>query len=91
MTPTSTPVFPPGRYGHRREPRRRPRWLVAVLLVPVVAVGLWIAYTLFDRYGQPTFNPSTPTATELHDTSVTVRFTVHKAAGRDRDLPDPGP
>jgi hypothetical protein len=80
VTPTSAPVFPPGRYGHRREPRRRRVWLIAVLLVPVVLAGLWIAFTLFGKYGQPTFSPSAAVAVDATDTSVTARFTVHKDA-----------
>jgi hypothetical protein len=80
VTPTSAPVFPPGRYGRRREPRRSRRLLVTALLVPVVLAALLITYTLYGRYGQPTFNPSAATATDLRDDSVTVVFTVHKAA-----------
>ncbi len=81
MTPTATPVFPPGRYGHRREPGRRRRAVVAVLLVPVVVAALWITYTLWDKYGHPTFSPSAARAVNVTDTSVTVEFTVHKPAG----------
>lgn len=79
MTPTSAPVFPAGRYGHRREPGGRRRWLVLVLLVPVVLAALWITYTLYDKYGHPTFSPSAATVVEVTDTSATVQFTVHKA------------
>ncbi len=82
MTPTSAPVFPAGRYGHRREPAGRRRWLIPVLLVPVVLAALWITFTLWDKYGHPTFSPSTPSAVDVTDTSVTVRFTVTKDAGQ---------
>jgi len=82
VTPTAPPVFPPGRYGRRREPGRRRHPLIVVLLIPVVVVGLWIAWTLYDKYGSPTFNPSSATAVDVTDTSVTVRFSVHKPAGQ---------
>jgi Domain of unknown function (DUF4307) len=78
VTPTSTPVFPPGRYGRRREPGGRRRYLALVLVIPVVLVGLWIAYTLYDKYGRPTFAPSSATVVQVTDSSATVRFTVHK-------------
>ena len=82
MTPSAPPVFPPGRYGHRREPGRRRRPLVVVLLIPVVLAGLWIAWTLYGKYGSPTFSPSAATAQAVTDSSVTVRFTVHKTAAQ---------
>jgi hypothetical protein len=93
VTQAATPVFPPGRYGHRREPGRRRPWTVLLLLVPVVVLGLWISFTLYEKYGNPTFHPSAATAVDVTDTSVTVRFTVHKGRaetgacrvrGRDR-------
>jgi hypothetical protein len=78
VTPTSTPVFPPGRYGRRREPGGRRRYLALVLVIPVALVGLWIAYTLYDKYGHPTFAPSSATVAQVTDSSATVTFTVHK-------------
>jgi Domain of unknown function (DUF4307) len=47
-------------------------------VIPVVLVGLWIAYTLYDKYGHPTFSPSAATVVQVTDSSTTVRFTVHK-------------
>jgi len=56
--------------------------VVVVLLIPVILAGLWVAWTLYDKYGSPTFSPSAPAAVDLRDSSVTVRFTVHKPAAQ---------
>ena len=51
MTPGTSPVavFPPGRYGRRRDPAhlRRRRWLTFALATLVAAAGLAIAVKLY--------------------------------------------
>jgi hypothetical protein len=80
VTPAPTPVFPPGRYGRRREPAGPRRWLAIPVLAIVLLAAVWVAWTLYQRYGRPTFNPSPATVVEVTDATVTVRFTVHKSA-----------
>jgi Domain of unknown function (DUF4307) len=71
------PVFPPGRYGRRREPRRAWRWLPAVLVGLLLVGALALVGRLYGRYGNPTYQPSV-TVEQITDSSVTVRLTVAK-------------
>ncbi len=80
VTPEA-PVFPAGRYGHRREPGRRSRVVPAILLVVVVIAGLYLAVHLYRQYGDAAYQPSVPSVTSSGDTSVTMEFTVHKSGG----------
>ncbi|MFY1685130.1 DUF4307 domain-containing protein [Micromonospora sp. WMMD730] len=79
--PSAAPVFPPGRYGRRREPeRRRPllRWVLAAVLI----AGLVLASTqLYQRYGDPEYKPEVITYTDVDDTGVRVDFRVTVPAG----------
>jgi hypothetical protein len=75
-TPTGTPVFPPGRYGRRRAPRRaRPR-LVAVLVAAALLVGAVAVLPLYRKYGDPTYDAQVITYTGITDRSVDVTFRV---------------
>lgn len=80
-TGSGAPVFPPGRYGHRREPRRRRPWLVALLLVLVVAAGAVLALRLYRQYGDPTYDAQVVRYTDITDTQVVVEFRVTVPAG----------
>jgi hypothetical protein len=80
-TRATTPVFPPGRYGHRREPAGRRRVLPIVLAVLVLAGSALLTVRLYDRYGDPDYQSrivgwSTDSATRL-----TVVFTVRIPQG----------
>ncbi len=75
-THATAPVFPPGRYGHRRERRRARRWLTATLVGVVVLVGLGLAWRLYRQYGDPTYAAEVTRVTQLSDTGVTVEFRV---------------
>lgn len=80
MTTTTAPVFPPGRYGRRREPRRRRRVLAYLLLLPVLAAGLWLAVKLYDQYGDSSnYEPVVTGFTVVSDQRVDVQFEVGKA------------
>ncbi|HEX6498031.1 MAG TPA: DUF4307 domain-containing protein [Micromonosporaceae bacterium] len=79
--PPNAPVFPPGRYGRRREPRRAPRWLVALLVAVVVAAGLAVSYGLYVKYGSDPFTGQVTRYSEVADDHVTVEFQVHRPAG----------
>jgi len=74
--------FPPGRYGRRRAPGRiRRRWLTAVLLILVIAMGLAIAVKLYRQYGEAPYQVRMISVTNLTDTGVTVTFEVAHPAG----------
>jgi hypothetical protein len=76
------PTFPPGRYGHRREPPRRRRWPVVITATIVVVAALAISVKLFQQYGQPEFDPQVRRYFDITDTSITVEFEVHKPAAK---------
>jgi hypothetical protein len=76
------PVFPPGRYGHRRDPgRSRRRWLPALALVLLVLAALAIGARLYGQYGNPPYRAQLTGMEQITDSSVTVAFTVRKRDG----------
>ncbi|MFY1673098.1 DUF4307 domain-containing protein [Plantactinospora sp. WMMB334] len=81
-TPVPTaPVFPPGRYGRRRAPRRRRPWVSALLAVALVAALGAVSYRLYRQYGDPNYDAQVITYTEITDTQVVVDFRVTVPAG----------
>jgi Domain of unknown function (DUF4307) len=76
----SAPIFPAGRYGKRREPRRTPRSRVLLLTVVGALVGLLLAVVLYQRYGAPEYQPQVVNF-QTADDHVTMRFQVHKPSG----------
>lgn len=83
MTTATAPVFPPGRYGRRREPRRGRRWLAYLLLAPVLAAGLWLTMKLYDQYADSTnFEPIVTGFTVVSDQRVEIRYEVGKSDRR---------
>ncbi len=80
-TPAGAPVFPPGRYGRRRERRRRRPWLTAVLVAAVVVAGVVIAYQQYRLYGDPAYDAQVIRYTGITDTQVVVDFRVNVPVG----------
>ena len=81
-TSSTGPMFPPGRYGHRREPAPRRRWMIAIVAVVVTAVALGISIKLFQQYGQPEYAPQVRRYFEVTDTGISVEFDVRKPADK---------
>lgn len=85
MTETNATVaFPPGRYGRRRDPRRRRRyrWLPAALLVVVIIAGTVTAYQLNRQYGAARpYHPTVERFYDITDEQVVVEFTVRVPDG----------
>jgi hypothetical protein len=75
-------VFPPGRYGRRRAPRRHGRLVGAVFLVAIVAATLTLAVTLYGRYGDPAYDPTVLRFSEITDSQVVITFRVSAPEGR---------
>ncbi|WP_433080546.1 DUF4307 domain-containing protein [Dactylosporangium sp. CA-052675] len=74
----ATVKYPPGRYGRRREPQPRRRWLVFALAAVVAAAGLAIAGQLYRQYGPQDFEPQVQRFYNVTDDGITVDFVVRK-------------
>jgi hypothetical protein len=73
-------VFPPGRYGRRRDHRRRP-WLVKTIAVVLFALLGVVAVKLYVDYGKTDFTPTVLRYSDVKPSSITVRFEVDKPSG----------
>lgn len=80
-TPQGSPVFPPGRYGRRRQPRRRRPALRVALLVLVVLAGSLIALRMYRMYGDPLYDAQLIRYTGITDSQVVVDFRVNVPPG----------
>jgi len=81
---TTTPdaeMFPPGRYGRRRAPGRRPTWLAALLLAVILAASTVLAVRLYRLYGDPDYDAQVITYTGITDTQILVDFQVTVPTG----------
>ncbi|PRY28011.1 DUF4307 domain-containing protein [Pseudosporangium ferrugineum] len=79
-TRATAPVFPPGRYGRRRDGRRRllgPVIVAAVVLVAAIA----LAVRLYSQYGDPNYDAQIVRWTGVTETRITIDFTVRVPAG----------
>lgn len=74
-------IFPPGRYGRRRSPRRTPRWLVALAVAGVIAAGGLIALRLYELYGDPTYDAKVITYSDVTDSQIAIEFQVNTPPG----------
>jgi hypothetical protein len=79
-TRATTPVFPPGRYGRRRDGRRH-LTLPIVFGVLVVFVSVLIAVRLYRQYGDPDFDPQIVGWTDVTASQMTIKFTVRVPPG----------
>jgi hypothetical protein len=74
-------MFPPDRYGRRRETRRRPRWVLPVLVLVVAVAMSLVAVKLYLEYGNDEFTPTVLASNQVTDDSITVTFQVAKPDG----------
>jgi hypothetical protein len=75
-------MFPPGRYGRRRDPKaRRPRWVVPVIAIAVLAIMGGLTVKLYKQYGNPQYTPTVIKLTNVTDSSIDVTFRVSKPNG----------
>jgi hypothetical protein len=79
-TRATTPVYPPGRYGRRRDGRRH---LAVPIMFALLIVGLsvLVAVRLYRQYGDPRYDPHIVGWTDVTATQMTVRFTVRVPPG----------
>ncbi|MCA2215622.1 DUF4307 domain-containing protein [Jidongwangia harbinensis] len=79
-TRATTPVFPPGRYGRRRDGRRR--WLLPVIFaVLVLALSVLAAVRLYRQYGDPDYDAKIVGWSDVTPARMTIEFTVRVPAG----------
>ena len=79
-TRATTPVFPPGRYGRRRDGRRN-RAVPIVLGALVLAVSLFLAVRLYGQYGDPDYDARIIGWTDVTPAGMTIDFSVRVPAG----------
>lgn len=79
-TRATTPVFPPGRYGRRRDGRRR---LLAPIVfgIIVIAVSVALSVRLYHQYGDPNYDAQIVGWNDPAETQMTINFTVRVPAG----------
>ena len=78
----ATSLYPPGRYGRRREPRPRRRWVVVLAAGLVIVAALTISVRLFRQYGQPEYDPKVQRYYDVADNGISVEFVVRKPADK---------
>jgi hypothetical protein len=80
---TRQPIYPPGRYGRRRETGRRRRGRTVLVSVLGALAGLVLAVVMFNRY-QSRYEPQV-LRFDTTDRSATVQFHVTHQGERDLD------
>ncbi|MFI5935544.1 DUF4307 domain-containing protein [Actinoplanes sp. NPDC051494] len=79
-TRATTPVFPAGRYGRRRDGRRHLAGPIAFAVVLAIAVTVLVV-RLYGQYGGTDYDAQIVRWTGATDTQVTLDFTVRVPAG----------
>jgi hypothetical protein len=79
-TRATTPAFPPGRYGRRRDGKRRLAVPLAILLL-VIAGSVLLTVRLYQRWGDPDYKAQIVGWTDVTTTQMTIQFTVRVPAG----------
>ncbi|WP_232344047.1 DUF4307 domain-containing protein [Actinoplanes awajinensis] len=77
----TTPVFPPGRYGRRRDGRRRKplTLIVAATLFGIVALG--VTWSYYQKFGQTNYSPEIVGWNEPTDAEMVIKFRVRVPEG----------
>lgn len=79
-TRATTPAFPPGRYGRRRDGRRH-RAGPLTLLTLVIIASLLLTVSLYRRWGETEYKAQIIGWTNVSAASMTIQFTVRVPAG----------
>ncbi|MFG1609897.1 DUF4307 domain-containing protein [Actinoplanes sp. NPDC049265] len=80
-TRATAPVFPPGRYGHRRAPGMRRRIVPIAFLVLILVGSVLLTVELYGRYGQTDYESRVVGWSNDSDTRLTIEFEVRVPAG----------
>jgi Domain of unknown function (DUF4307) len=76
----ATPIYPPGRYGRRRDGRRHPT-VPIVFGVLVLLLSVLVAVRLYRQYGDPDYDPQIVGWTDVTAAQMTIKFTVRVPPG----------
>jgi hypothetical protein len=79
-TRATTPAFPPGRYGRRRDGRRRIFWPV-LFAIAILGVSMLLAVKLYRQYGDPMYDAQVIRYTATTDSEMQIDFTVRVPVG----------
>jgi hypothetical protein len=79
-TRATTPLYPPGRYGRRRDGRRH---LTAPIVfgVLVALLSVLVAVRLYRQYGDTDYEPQIVGWTDVTASQMTIKFTVRVPPG----------
>lgn len=80
QSPPAAPVFPAGRYGRRRTPRRHAKLVSGLAAVVVLGVTSWIGVRLYAAYGEGDYS-SAVTRFVTGEREVSVEFIVRIPGG----------
>jgi Domain of unknown function (DUF4307) len=80
-TADQAPVFPPGRYGHRREGRPR-RTVPFIIMGLVIVASLALTIKLYEQFGQTDYQSQIVGWDPPTDTRILIKFTVTVPAGQ---------
>jgi uncharacterized protein DUF4307 len=80
-TRATTTAFPPGRYGRRRDGRRRPAVISMIVLAAVIAASGLLSVRLYQRYGQTDYRPQIVGWDRPTAHLITIKFAVRVPAG----------
>jgi hypothetical protein len=83
-TRATTPRFPPGRYGRRRDGRRHLTVPIAFGVL-ILLLSVLIAVRLYRQYGDPDYDPQIVGWTDVTPTQMTIKFTVRVPSGGAAD------
>ena len=80
-TRATKPVFPPGRYGHRREPGARRRMVPIGFLILVLAASVLLTVRLYDRWGQTDYTARIVGWSDVTEARLKIEFAVRIPQG----------
>jgi len=79
-TRATTPVFPPGRYGRRRDGKSR-RAVPLTVLTLVILASLLLTVRLYSRWGDPDYDAQIVSWDVVSASQLSMKFTVRVPAG----------
>ena len=79
-TRATAPAYPPGRYGRRRDGKRRRAVPITVLALVIIA-SLLVTVRLYQRWGDPDYDAQIVSWDAVSESQLKMQFTVRVPAG----------